>query len=171
MTTERLPRIAGTIHRPDGEVVQFHITDEGYSQWGLAPSQMGETADLLDALTGAAHGTNFFFHAPAPEEAEEDPADPDDDAAALAAAALLCIQHQHGLGIPDGCPLTALLPLNVMPSPDQFDAVYAITGRTEEDRNARSALYRSAATESAWARMELRRWAIRKPLSSAPTND
>lgn len=90
--------------------------------------------------------------------------------AELRRAARACVQHHHGLGIPDGCALAALLPENVMPSADQFAAVYAITGRTEADRNARSDHYRNAATESAWARMELRRWAIRNP-SLTTTND
>jgi hypothetical protein len=157
MTTERLPRITGTIHRADGEAVQFHITEEGYAQWGLAPSQMGETADLLDALTGAAHGTDFFFHAAAPEEVQPP------ELHALAAAARACVQHHHGLGIPDDCPLAAILPEGVMPSPDLLDLVYEITGTTEAERLARipGKAYPTGTTESSWARLTLRRWAIR----------
>jgi hypothetical protein len=159
MTTERLPRITGTIHRADGEAVQFHITDEGYAQWGLAPSQMGETADLLDALTGAAHGTDFFFHAPAPDAEPEE----GEVRAQLEAAARTCVQHHHGLGIPDDCPILQLLPENVMPTPALFAAIYAITGTSEAERLSRSrgAFRPNGTTESAWARIALRRWAIR----------
>lgn len=182
---ERLPRIAGTIHRADGEAVQFHITDEGFAQWGVAPSQLGPTADLLDALTEAARGTAFFVPAE-PEPGSSCPADcsPDnedlrgrpcsecgtdwDKVEALTTAAMECIQHHHGFGMPDGCPIAALVPQDIMPTPETFAAVYAITGTTEEERIARAAgkFKTTPTTESGWARVMLRRWAIKQAPST-----
>lgn len=59
--SERLPRISGTIHRTDGGKVEFQITDDGGHQWGVPPSELGRTAELLHTLSGAAHEAGFFY--------------------------------------------------------------------------------------------------------------
>lgn len=58
--------------------------------------------------------------------------------------------------------LDELFPENEMPTRDQFNAVYTVTGKTERDRLSRIAQGRlpSAATESAWCRYQLRRWGM-----------
>jgi hypothetical protein len=60
-------RIDGHITRADGEHVQFCITDAGYSQWGVAQSTLGQTSDLLQAVSDAATYGTEFFNEPGPE--------------------------------------------------------------------------------------------------------
>ena len=59
--------------------------------------------------------------------------------------------------------LDTLFPEDLMPTPEQFQAVYNVTGQTERGRLARIAQGRiaSGATESAWCRYHLRRWALK----------
>lgn len=60
--------------------------------------------------------------------------------------------------------LDQLFPENVFPTQDQFNAVYHVTGKTERDRLGRinvQGAAPSAATESAWCRYQLRRWAMK----------
>lgn len=64
--------------------------------------------------------------------------------------------------------LDTLFPEEAMPTQDQFNAVYNVTGKTERERLGRVAAGRtpSAATESAWCRYQLRRWAMKELVSA-----
>jgi hypothetical protein len=60
--------------------------------------------------------------------------------------------------------LDQLFPENVFPTAEQFQAVYNVTGKTERERLGRITVKGaspSAATESAWCRYQLRRWALK----------
>lgn len=158
---ERLPRISGTIHTADGPDVPFHITAEGWAQWGGHGREVhGANVDLLDALEAAAKDAGFFEK---PEPEPEPAPDLSTSAEALATAARECVQHHHGFGIPDGCPVAALIPQEVMPTPETLAAVYELTGTTEAQRLDRAVgkFRTNGTTESGWARMMLRRWAIK----------
>lgn len=43
--------IKGRIETDDGQVREFQITDEGYSQWGNTTERLGDTVDLLLEIT------------------------------------------------------------------------------------------------------------------------
>lgn len=61
--------------------------------------------------------------------------------------------------------LDELFPENVFPTAEQLQAVYNVTGRTERERLGRITVQGaspSAATESAWCRYQLRRWALKE---------
>lgn len=58
--------------------------------------------------------------------------------------------------------LLALVPSDSMPSPALFEAVYRITGTTEEDRLARMDFRPTPESEAAWCRSRLRRWAVKE---------
>jgi hypothetical protein len=89
------------------------------------------------------------------------------DAARLQAAALTCIQHCNGHEWPlerDACPLGREIPPGVYPTVATFLAVEAATGATDGHRLDRwldLTVAASAASESAWCRAELRRWAVK----------
>ncbi|QGJ93511.1 hypothetical protein SEA_MUFASA8_63 [Arthrobacter phage Mufasa8] len=55
-----IQQIEGVITRPDGERVSFLILEDSRVQWGVPPSQLGETVDVLDAITTAVRETDFF---------------------------------------------------------------------------------------------------------------
>lgn len=186
----RLPRISGTIHRADGKLVHFQLHADGAHQWGADRPVLGDTVDLMSRLESAAREAGFFDQ-PDPDEEDEcecaesytargwhTPGCPADDGERtgydldqLRAAAHACVRHDHRLGELDECPLAVILPLDVMPSPDLLALVYAVTGKTEAQRVLRHFLGgvdATGATESAWARVELRRWAICNPHTPIP---
>lgn len=82
----------------------------------------------------------------------------------LAAQVSIQIPVNKVTGQRPGDPLTAAFPGNRV-TPEQMEAVYEITGRTEQDRlhragSAKWGLKLTDETEAAWCRCQLRRWAM-----------
>lgn len=62
-------------------------------------------------------------------------------------------------------PLRDYLPETKMPTDLQFEAVYEITEQTEAGRRDRDGPF-TPATESAWCRSMLKRWAVKKHMTT-----
>ena len=72
----RVERIAGTITLTDGSTSEFSIETDGvWQQWGAAQRRLGQTVDVLDALTRGLFDDDLFASEGEEEDEEEDEED------------------------------------------------------------------------------------------------